>query len=43
MTDLIGYTHDQLLGKELWEIGVFKDIENSRLAFRQLQRDGVIR
>ena len=43
MTELLGYSHEQLLGKELWEIGVFKDIENSRAAFRRLQQDGVIR
>jgi PAS domain S-box-containing protein len=43
MTELLGYPHSQLLGKELWEIGVFKDIENSQAAFRQLQEHGVIR
>jgi PAS domain S-box-containing protein len=43
MSELLGYSHDQLLGKELWEIGVFKDIENSQVTFRQLQQDGVIR
>jgi PAS domain S-box-containing protein len=42
MTELLGYSHEQLLGKELWEISVFKDIENSRAAFRRLQQDGVI-
>jgi PAS domain S-box-containing protein len=43
MSELLGYSHDQLLGKELWEIGVFKDIENSRNAFGQLQERGIIR
>lgn len=43
MTELLGYPHNQLLGKELWEIGVFKDIENSQAAFKQLQEHGVIR
>lgn len=43
MTELLGYPHEQLLGKELWEIGVFKDIENSRVAFRRLQQEGAIR
>ncbi len=43
MSELLGYTRDQLLGKELWEIGVFTDIENSHAAFRQLQQDGAIR
>jgi PAS domain S-box-containing protein len=43
MTELLGYSHDQLLGKELWEIGVFKDIQNSQIAFRELQQKGVTR
>ena len=43
MSELLGYSRDQLLGKELWEIGVFEDIENSQAAFRQLQERGVIR
>jgi PAS domain S-box-containing protein len=43
MSELLGYSRDQLLGKELWEIGVFKDIENSQAAFRHLQQSGVIR
>ena len=25
MTELLGYTHEELLGKELWEIGLLKD------------------
>lgn len=43
MSELLGYTHADLLGKQLWEIGVFNDIANSQLAFSQLQKDGVIR
>jgi PAS domain S-box-containing protein len=43
MSELLGYTHGELIGRQLWEIGVFKDIENSQIAFRQLQEDGVIR
>jgi len=34
---LLGYTHDELLGKALWEIGPFKDVIASRDSFRQLQ------
>src|ERR1041385_3727196 len=37
MTALLGYSHDEFLGKELWEIGLFKDIEESRAVYRQLQ------
>jgi PAS domain S-box-containing protein len=43
MTELLGYPHRQLLGKELWEIGLLKDERASRAAFRQLQRKHFIR
>ena len=43
MTELLGYTHDQFLGRHLWEIGLFKDIEQSKAAFRELQEKGYIR
>jgi PAS domain S-box-containing protein len=43
MTELLGYTHDQFLGKHLWEIGLFKDLEQSKAAFRELQEKGYIR
>ncbi len=43
MTELLGYSRDQFLGKELWEIGFFSDKEASQNVFRQLQVDGYIR
>ena len=43
MTVLLGYTHDEFLGKELWEIGLFKDIADNQTAFRELQLNGYIR
>lgn len=43
MEELLGYARDQLVGKELWEIGLFSDREASRAAFRQLQEQGYIR
>ncbi len=43
MTELLGYTHDEFLGKELWEIGFFSDKEASQEAFRELQAKGFIR
>jgi PAS domain S-box-containing protein len=30
MTALLGYAHDEFLGKELWEIGLFRDIRLPR-------------
>ena len=41
LTDLLGYTHDELVGKELWEIGLFRDIESNKAAFRTLQEKGL--
>jgi PAS domain S-box-containing protein len=40
---LLGYALEELIGKELWEIGLFHDIEESKAAFDRLQRDGYIR
>lgn len=43
LMNLLGYSADELLGKELWEIGLFQDIDASRTAFLQLQEKGYIR
>jgi PAS domain S-box-containing protein len=43
LKNLLGYTDAELLGKELWEIGVFKDTAESKTAFRLLQKKGYIR
>jgi PAS domain S-box-containing protein len=43
LTDMLGYRYEELLGKELWEIGLFGDIEASKAAFRELQEKGYIR
>jgi PAS domain S-box-containing protein len=43
LQDLLGYSHGELLGKRLWEIGPFRDIAASRDAFRKLQRKKYIR
>lgn len=40
---MLDYPNDELLGKELWQIGVFEDIGASQTAFRQLQDEGYIR
>ncbi|MGZ8849636.1 MAG: PAS domain S-box protein [Thermoanaerobaculia bacterium] len=41
--DLLGYSLAELIGKELWEIGLFSDKEESKAAMDQLQKDGYIR
>jgi PAS domain S-box-containing protein len=43
VADLLGYSHAELVGKELWQIGLFQNIEASREAFRELQEKGYIR
>jgi PAS domain S-box-containing protein len=41
--DLLGYSLDELIGKELWEIGLFSDKDESKAAMEQLEREGYIR
>jgi PAS domain S-box-containing protein len=43
MTDLLGYPHAELVGKELWEIGLLRDESASQSAFRELQKKHFIR
>ena len=43
MTELLGYSHEEFLGKELWEIGLLQDKKASQEAFRLLEQEGYIR
>jgi PAS domain S-box-containing protein len=43
LIDMLGYTHQELLGKKLWEIGLFKDTAVSTAAFKVLQETGYVR
>jgi PAS domain S-box-containing protein len=43
MTELLGYSRADLVGKELWEIGLLQDREANEAAFQRLKRDGYIR
>jgi len=43
MTKLLGYSHQDFVGKELWEIGLLRDEDASRAAFKELQEKGFIR
>src|SRR5512135_744730 len=40
---MLGYSHTDLLGRRLWEIGPFKDIAATQAAFLELQSSGYIR
>ena len=43
MTQMLGYSHDELVGKELFEIGLLKDEAASQEMFRGLQRSREVR
>jgi PAS domain S-box-containing protein len=43
MVELLGYTRDEFLGREPWEIGLFSDKKVSQDAFRKLQVKGYLR
>jgi diguanylate cyclase (GGDEF)-like protein/PAS domain S-box-containing protein len=43
LTNLLGFSHEEMLGKKLWEIGLFKDDEANRAAFKELQEKKYIR
>jgi len=36
LIDLLGYSHDQFIGKNIWEIGLFKDIITNQANFAEL-------
>ncbi|MBN2462552.1 MAG: PAS domain S-box protein [Dehalococcoidia bacterium] len=40
---MLGYSHKEFIGKRLWEIGPFKDVEASRTAYRELQEKEYVR
>jgi PAS domain S-box-containing protein len=40
---MLGYSHEEFLGKELWEIGLFKDIIENKTAFQNLKKVGYSR
>jgi len=43
LKDLLGYSENELMGKELWEIGLFDDQERAHTAFQELQSKGYVR
>jgi len=43
LCELLDYPKAEFVGKELWEIGLFKDKDESQAAFRELQEKGYIR
>ena len=43
LVDLLGYSCEEMLGKNLWEIGAFKDIVESKKLFATLQEKEYVR
>lgn len=43
IAEMLGYLQDEFVGKELWQIGMFKDVETSKAAMQILQDKGYIR
>jgi PAS domain S-box-containing protein len=43
MGELLGYSHEHFLGKELWEIGLFSDKPGNEAAVRTLRERGYLR
>jgi PAS domain S-box-containing protein len=43
LMEMLGYAQEEFLGKELWELGPFKDIAASKAAFLELQSEGYVR
>ena len=43
LLEMLGYKLGELLGKQLWEIGLFRDRALAEAAFEKLQKEGYIR
>jgi PAS domain S-box-containing protein len=43
MIEVLGYSQREFLGKQLWEIGLFSDINANKEAFLKLKEEGYIR
>ncbi len=43
LTEMLGYSREEVLGKKLWELGAFKDTEMSKSALGELQAKGYVR
>src|SRR4030042_534505 len=43
LMELLGYSKEEFIGKEIWEFGFFKDIAASKENFLELQQNEYIR
>ncbi|MEP6668122.1 MAG: PAS domain S-box protein [Chthoniobacter sp.] len=43
LVEMLGYSHAELVGTSIWELGPFKDIVSNKAKFEELQRHGYVR
>ncbi|MBA4386973.1 MAG: hypothetical protein C0404_03265 [Verrucomicrobia bacterium] len=43
LMEMLGCVREDVVGRKLWEMGFFKDVQRSREAFLRLQKDGYVR
>jgi PAS domain S-box-containing protein len=43
LIEMLGFSHEQFVGKAIWEMGLFKDIASNKDKFVELQRQGYVR
>jgi formate hydrogenlyase transcriptional activator len=43
LVEMLGYSHEEFLGRKLWEIGPFKNVDATKAAFLKLQDGGYVR
>jgi len=43
LIELLGYSHEELVGMPIWELGPFRDIVSNKAKFERLQEQGYVR
>ncbi len=43
MTEMVGYSRDELIGREVWELGIPGDKEKNQAVFQKLRETGFVR
>ena len=43
LTEMLGFSHAELVGTPIWELGPFKDIISNKIKFGELQQKGYVR
>jgi PAS domain S-box-containing protein len=43
LIEMLGFSHDELVGTPIWELGPFKDLVSNKAKFEQLHQQGYVR